>query len=79
MLHLLVITGFGVLNLFFSIERCLYDGLVYQKIVEYSESERGYYIYKSKVFNMCISVLRKMRLLFGSFKSYYDTHELALW
>lgn len=39
MLHLLVITGFGVLNRTFYIEGCLHDGLVYKKIVGYSESE----------------------------------------
>lgn len=55
MLHLLVLTGFGVLNLAFYIERCLHVGLVYKKIVEYSESERGYYICESKVFNMHIT------------------------
>lgn len=54
MLHLLLLTGFGVLNLNFYIERCLHDGLVYKKIVECSESERGYYIYESKFFNMHI-------------------------
>lgn len=51
---------------------------MYKKIVEYSESERGYYIYESKVFNMHITVLRKMRLLLGSLKCYYDTHDLVL-
>lgn len=35
-LHLLLLTGFGAL--LFYIERHLHDGLVYKKVVEYSES-----------------------------------------
>jgi len=45
MLYLLVLTGFGVLNLTFCIERCLHVGLESKEVTRVQCKWKSYYTY----------------------------------